>query len=253
MRVDEQKLTGLFQSAVRDAPPASFDVHDVAAAATAEKRATMRRRTWILGGGGFVVAFLAVGLILGGGTLGDALRGTSSSSAAGSAAGRGTVGSNLAPQVSGGQAQQVPGNGTRFPTATPLQGGGGVGGVGPGADGTPGGCGPTDGQLAVALANELSSVGAPPQAAPASIGCPAGSRVAAYLVHDGSDVGYVVAVVTPAGKLTAGDSAIGVARAVAPASGGRQITVLSVPASAGATAPLTGGLFGIAEDLAGKV
>jgi hypothetical protein len=250
MRVDEQKLTGLFQSAVRDAPPASFDVHDVAIAAAAEKRATMRRRTWILGGGGFVVAFLAVGLILGGGTLGDALRGTSS---AGSAAGQSTVGNNLAPRVSGGQVQRVPGNGTGFPTATPLQGGGGVGGVGPGADGTPGGCGPTDGQLAVALANELSSVGAPPQAAPASIGCPAGSRVAAYLVHDGSDVGYVVAVVTPAGKPTAGDAAIGVARAVAPASGGRQITVLSVPAAAGATAPLTGGLFGIAEDLAGKV
>jgi hypothetical protein len=250
MRVDEQKLIGLFQSAVRDAPPASFDVRDVAMAAAVEKRATMRRRTWILGGSGFVVVFLAVGLVLGGGTLGDALRGTSTS--AGSAAGQSTVGNNLAPRVTGGQAQ-VPGNGTRFPTATPLQGGGGVGGVGPGADGTPGGCGPTDGQLAVALANELSSVGAPPQAAPASIGCPAGSRVAAYLVHDGSDAGYVVAVVTPAGKPTAGDSAIGVARAVAPASGGRQVTVLSVPATAGATAPLTGGLFGIAADLAGKV
>jgi hypothetical protein len=250
MRVDEHKLTGLFQSAVRDAPPASFDMRDIAMAARAAKRATMRRRTWIIGGGGFVVVFLAAGLVLGGGTLGDALRGTSS---AGSAAGQSTVGNNLAPGVSGGLAQRVPGNGTGFPTATPLQGGGGVGRVGPGADGTPGGCGPTDGKLAVALANELSSVGAPPQAAPASIGCPPGSRVAAYLVHDGSDSGYVVAVVTPAGKPTAGDGALGVARAVAPASGGRQVTVLSVPASAGATAPLTGGLFGIAQDLAGKV
>ena len=247
--MDEHKVTGLFQSAVRDAPPASFDVHDVAMAAAAEKRTTMRRRTWIIGGGGFVVAFLAAGLILGGGTLGDALRGTSSSGAA-----AGPAGSNLGPGVSGGQAQnQVPRNGTDFPTTTPLQGGGGVGGVGPSADGTPGGCGPTDGQLAVALANELSSVGAPPQAVPRSVGCPAGSRVAAYLVHDGSDSGYVVAVVTPAGKSTAGDTAVGVARAVAPASGGRQITVLSVPASTGATAPLTGALFGIATDLAGKV
>ncbi|HEY3610930.1 MAG TPA: hypothetical protein VGL06_25770 [Pseudonocardiaceae bacterium] len=251
MRVDDQKLTGLFQSAVRDAPPASFDVRDVAMAARAAKRATMRRRTWIIGGTGFVVVFLGVGLVLGGGTLGDALRGTSSASA-NSAAGQSTVGNNLLPRASGGQAQRVP-NGTGFPTATPLQGGGGVGGVGPGADGTPGGCGPTDGQLAVALANELSSVGAPPKPVPASIGCPAGSRAAAYLVNDGSDSGYVVAVVTPAGKPTAGDGAIGVARAVAPASGGRKITVLSVPASAGATAPLTGGLFGIAQDLAGKV
>jgi hypothetical protein len=251
MRVDEQKLTGLFQSAVRDAPPASFDAHDVAMAAAAEKRTTMRRRTWIIGGGGFVVAFLAVGLVLGGGSLGDALRGTSSS---GAAAGSAPVDRNLAPGVSGGQAQaRVPSNETRFPTATPLQGGGGVGGVGPGAGGTPSGCGPTDGQLAVALAHELSSVGAPPQAIPASVSCPAGSRVAAYLVHDGSDNGYVVAVVTPAGKATAADSAVGVARAIAAASGGRQVTVLSVPATTGATAPLTGALFGIAMDLAGKV
>jgi hypothetical protein len=247
--VDEHKLTGLFQSAVRDAPPASFDVHDVAMAAAAEKRTTMRRRTWIIGGGGFVVAFLAVGLILGGGTLGDALHGTTSASSG--AAGRAP--SNLAPGAGGGQAPQVQRNGTDFPTATPLQGGGAGGGTGNTAGGAQHGCGPTDGQLAVALANELSSVGAPPQAIPASVSCPAGSRVAAYLVHDGSDNGYVVAVVTPAGKGTAADTALGVARAVAAASGGRQVTVLSVPSGTGATAPLTGALFGIATDLAGKV
>jgi hypothetical protein len=253
MRVDEHKLTGLFSSAVRDTPPASFDVRDVAAAAAAGKRATVRRRTWIIGGGGFVVAFLAVGLVLGGGNLGDALRGTSSASA-GSAGGQSTVGNNLAPRASGGLAQQVPGNGTHFPTATPLQGGGAGGGVGPGgADSTPGGCGPTDGKLAVALANELSSVGAPPQAIPASVGCPAGSRVAAYLVHDGSDVGYIVAVVTPRGQPSAGDTANGSARAVEPTSDGRQVTVLSVPSSASTPAPLSGGLIGFAFDLALKV
>ncbi len=249
MRVDEHKLTGLFQSAVRDAPPASFDVRDVAMAARAAKRATMRRRTWIIGGTGFVVVFLGVGLVLGGGTLGDALRGTSNSSAAGQS----TVGNNLAPRVSGGQAQRVPGNGTGFPTATPLQGGGGGGKVGPGADGTPGGCGPTDGKLAVALANELSSVGAPPQAVPASVGCPAGSRAAAYLVHDGSDVGYIVAVITPRGAPTAGDALNGSARAVQPTSDGRQVTVLSVPSSASTPAPLSGGLIGFAFDLASRV
>jgi hypothetical protein len=207
----------------------------------------MRRRTWILGGSGFVVAFLAVGLVLGGGTLGDALRGTSSAS---SAAGSNPAGGNLVPGVSGDQAQpRVPGNGTGFPTATPLQEGGG--GVGPGA--TPGGCGPTDGQLAVALANELSSVGAPPKAAPASVSCPAGSHVAAYLVHDGSDVGYIVAVITPRGKPAAGDAVNGAARAVEPTSDGRQVTVLSVPASASAPAPLSGSLIGFAFDLALKV
>jgi hypothetical protein len=249
--VDEHKLTGLFQSAVRDAPPASFDVRDVAMAAAAEKRTTMRRRTWIIGGSGFVVAFLAVGLVLGGGTLGDALRGTSSaSSGAGS---NSPAGRNLGSGVSGGQAQARVPNETGFPTATPLQGGGGVGGVGPGAGGTPSGCGPTDGQLAVALANELSSVGAPPHAAPASVTCPTGSRVAAYLVHDGSDTGYIVAVITPRGQPAAGDAVNGAARAVQPTSDGRQVTVLSVPLSASSPAPLSGGLIGFAFDLALKV
>lgn len=252
--MDEQKLTGLFQSAVRDVPPASFDERDVAVAA---KRATARRRMALAGGGAFVIAVLAVGLVVGGGILGRDPLGTTTSSAgsaadgrAPAAAGRSTFGNNAAPRASGGQAQeQVP----SFPTATPLQGGGGVGGVGPGAGGTPSGCGPTDRELAVALANELSSVGAPPQAVPAGVSCPSGSRAAAYLVHDGTDAGYIVAVVTPAGKPAAADPANGAARAVVPASGGRQVTVLSVPASVGALAPLTGGLIGFASDLAGKV
>ena len=235
-------------------PPASFDERDVAVAA---KRATARRRMALAGGGAFVIAVLAVGLVVGGGILGRDPLGTTTSSAGARPtaaprprpAGVRLVTTRHPARAGAKRRNRFPG----FPTATPLQGGGGVGGVGPGAGGTPSGCGPTDRELAVALANELSSVGAPPQAVPAGVSCPSGSRAAAYLVHDGTDAGYIVAVVTPAGKPAAADPANGAARAVVPASGGRQVTVLSVPASVGALAPLTGGLIGFASDLAGKV
>jgi hypothetical protein len=254
--VDERKLTDLFQSAVRNVPPASFDERDVAAAA---RRVTVRKRSMIAGGSGFVVVAIAVGVLVGSGTLGHTLRGTSTSAASGAAAGQRsdtgqtTFGENKAPRAAtgGGPQDQSPKTGTSFPTTTPMQGGGGVGGVGPAAGSTPSGCGPTDRQLAVALANELASVGAP-QGRPASLGCPAGSRTAGYLVHDGTATGYVVAVVTPASAPAPGDATVGTVRAEATGSAGRGITVLSVPSAGSASAPLSGAVIGIANDLAGK-
>ncbi|HEY0806202.1 MAG TPA: hypothetical protein VGD84_14100, partial [Pseudonocardiaceae bacterium] len=127
-----------------------------------------------------------------------------------------------------------------------------VGGVGPGAGGTPSGCGPTDSELAVALANELASVGAPPATTP-GLTCPAGARSAGYLVHDGSASGYIVAVVTTPGESVPNDTAVGAAKASAPASKGRTVTVLSVPAAGSPSAPLSGAIFGMAQDLASKV
>lgn len=252
--MDERKLTDLFQSAVRDVPPASFTESDVAAAS---KRITVRRRTILAGGSLAVVAAIAVGLVIGRGNLGHDFGGGSSNSAAGLAA-PGTPPSfgrnDVAPRSPGGGAaqQQVPEGSTVFPTTTPLQGGGVGGGPGPGAGGTPSGCGPTDSELAVALANELASVGAP-EAIPAGLICPAGARSAGYLVHDGSASGYVVAVVTNAGQAEPSDNAVGAARSSAPASNGRTVTVFSVPAAGSPAAPFSGAIFGMAEDLAGKV
>ncbi|HEX4723504.1 MAG TPA: hypothetical protein VH333_13375 [Pseudonocardiaceae bacterium] len=251
--MDERKLTELFQSAVRDMPPASFTESDVA---TVAKRITVRRRTILAGGSLVVLAVIAVGFVIGGGNLGRDSGGGSSNSAAGLAVPGGpSFGRDgLAPHsVSGGAAQQqVPEGSTDFPTTTPLQGGGGVGGPGPGAGGTPSGCGPTDSELAVALANELASVGAP-KAMPAGLACPAGARSAGYLVHDGTATGYVVAVVTNAGQPEPSDNAVGAARSSAPASNGRTVTVFSVPAAGSPAAPFSGAIFGMAEDLAGKV
>ena len=254
--MDEQKLRDLFASAVRDAPPASFDEADVA---TESRRVTTRRRRAMLGGSSVAVVVIAAGLVFGTGVLGHNLGGTGTDSASGTAQGQSTFGRNaVGPRTDnqgGNHAQnEVPNAGTSpgFPTTTPLQGGGTVGGVGPGAGGTPSGCGPTDGKLAVALANELAAVGAP-EAMPAGLSCAAGSRSAGYLVHDGSASGYVVAVVTSSGQAAPTETNVGAAKASAPASGGRTVTVLSVPAAGSPDAPLSGAIFGMAEDLAGKV
>jgi hypothetical protein len=255
--MDEQKLRDLFASAVRDVPPASFDDADIA---TESRRVTVRRRKAMFGGSAVAVVVIAAGLVFGTGVLGHNLGGTpTEGNASGAAQGQSTFGRNaVGPRTDtqgGNHAQnEVPNTGTEphFPTTTPLQGGGTVGGVGPGAGGTPSGCGPTDGKLAVALANELAAVGAP-EAMPPGLSCAAGSRSAGYLVHDGSASGYVVAVVTTAGQTAPTETNVGAAKASAPASGGRTVTVLSVPAAGSPSAPLSGAIFGMAEDLAGKV
>jgi hypothetical protein len=247
--MDEHKLTELFQSAVRDVPPASFDDQDIAAAA---RRATAHRRNMFIGGSVFVVVVLA-GLVFGSGVLGSSLNNNSASSGSAAVPGQAFGTNNGAAPRAGGQAQQAPGDGSSgSSTTTPVQGGGGAGGVGPGAGGTPSGCGPTDSELAVALANELASVGAPKEMPP-NLTCPAGARSAGYLVHDGSAIGYIVVIVTTPGETLPNDTAIGAARASAPASKGRTVTVLSVPSAGSPSAPLSGAIFGMAEDLAGKV
>lgn len=252
--MDDRKLSELFQAAVRDVPPASFDESDVA---LASKRVTARRRSMLVGGSLTVVVAIAVGLVVGSGILGHNLGGSNASAGSAAAAGSSgsTFGSNAVPRrpSGGAQDQQVPPeHGTAgFPTATPMQGGGGVGGVGPGAGSTPSGCGPTDRELAVALANELASVGAP--AVVPGLTCQPGVRSAGYQVQDGTADGVIAVIVTNAGQKSPTIGTLGAARATAPASGGRTVTVLSVPAAGSPSAPLSGAIFGMAEDIAGKI
>lgn len=186
--MDERKLEELFRSAVRDAPPASFDQADVAAEAV---RITRRRRSLLASGGGLAVVVLAVGLFFGTGGFGHTQGGTSSAAGVASEPRSDSTGTNVAPKPF---ADQGPVRGmSGFPSESPMQGGVSNGRVGPSADSTPSGCGPTDEQLAVALANELSSVGAP-AATPVSVACPPGTRSASY------DVGAqrVTALLVPA-------------------------------------------------------
>lgn len=183
--MDEHKLAELFQSAVRETPPASFDDRDVAAASD---RITRRRRQALAGGGGVVVvAALAVGLFYGVSGLGQTLNRSSAGMAANAPAQQSdTARSNLNAAPFAHRA-----GGTGFPSESPMQGGEASGKVGPGADSTSQGCGPTDRKLAVALANELPSVGA--QAAnPAGLACPAGTRSATYTVSGGTVTALLV-------------------------------------------------------------
>ncbi len=186
---DERKLTELFRSAVADAPPASFDAPDVAAAAD---RMTRHRRRLLAGGSGAAVVVLAVGLFLGTGGFGHTLGGpTSGGVAIAPARQSDTAGSRL----SGGPfAQQETGAGharTGFPAESPLQGGDPTGKVGPSAGSTSQGCGPADRELAVALANELPSAGAQVPD-PVAVKCPAGSRSATYAVSGGTVTALLV-------------------------------------------------------------
>lgn len=134
-----------------------------------------------------------------------------------------------------------------------MQGGGGTGGTGPGAGSASLRCGPTDRELAVALANELPSVGGPNNATPADLNCPSGSRAAAYPVHDGTRSGVVEVVLLPANQAKASpgapaDAAIGLARAKS----GAWVLVVSEPRQGSAGPPFVGRVSTIAQNLAPK-
>ncbi len=236
--MDEQKVTELFRAAAGDAPPASFDEHDVAARS---RRVTLRRRSMLAGGSGVAVVVLAVGLLLGTGVFGHTLRG-GTPSAAGALAQSTQQGAepfaqhSLDGPGSAGPALRGP---TNFPATSPVQGGGGAGGVGPGAGGILQGCGPTDRELAVALASALPSVGAPAVPPESITACDSTMRTASYLVTDGQHSGYVTAMLDqhPDGNgffMTPGSHAdTGVS-----ASGKWHVSVVVAPASPGQVPPL---------------
>ena len=257
---EERKVADLFRAAVADAPPASFDERDVAARS---RRIAARHRTRLIAASSVAVVVLGGGLLVGTGALGH-LGGTGATSS-GSAAqdldtsGR-TLGNNMAPAPAGSAGRNqavVPSDGTApgFPSIPPKQGGGGDGKVGPDAGSAPGGCGPTDGELGVALANELPAVGARLDAAatvpPVTLTCPAGSRSIALSVRDGSAAGVLIAVLAPAGSPTNGFlPPRATLQVTTVAASGRSLTVLSVPGSGGAPAPLVGHLDAVAVALA---
>ncbi|HEX6342917.1 hypothetical protein [Umezawaea sp.] len=190
--MDENKLAELFNDAVRNAPPASFDAGDVRAAS---HRAAVRRRSAVALG-----STLAAVLVFGGAALGAGLfvdRSSNSVTGAVADAGSGEAAEKPAAPYDLGSAQasvQRDGPLTQnVPESSSTQGAEPSGNVSPPADGTPSGCGTVDRELANALAGELSV--APDQASPAGLACPSGSRSAAFDV----DGGRVLAVVVPGG------------------------------------------------------
>jgi hypothetical protein len=254
--VDDQKLNDLFQAAVRDVPPASFDELDVA---KESRRVTQRRRSLLAGGSALTIVVLAVGVLVTTGGFGQTPGGTSASAGAALVAPaqsntERSFGSEQLPQAH--PAASAPESG--FPATTPMQGGADAGSAGSNAGGTPGGCGPTDRELAVALANELPSVGAKSfvadNAIMGTLTCPTGSRSAAYRVQDGSAEGDVIVVLAPAGS-QAGEfgARAGSVSASAPASGGRMLTVVIQPRSTSPSAPLGARVGDLAVTVAARL
>jgi hypothetical protein len=252
--VDEDRLTELFRAAVADPPPASFDERDVA---TRSRQVTARRRSLAAGVGGLTAVVAVVGVLLGTGVFGHTASGGTVAASAGVA--QRTTGSSgpgfgkgpLAPPDAGAQVVIPPS--THFSSSTPKQGGGENGGPGPAAGGTRAGCGPTDGQLAVALANELPSVGAAVPAPPA-LACVSGTRSATYVVHDGMTTGYVTALLVPAdAKSLFSDSAARTTGHTGPAHSRRwTVVVLSQPTQGPPPGPLANQVTGIQKAIAAR-
>jgi hypothetical protein len=250
--VDEEKLADLFKAAVADPPPASFTEHDIAAKS---RQVTKQRRAALAGGGGLVVVILAVGLLLGTGVFGHTSGGSTLAGgpAGGAQRSDGSFG-NVVPGLASGNAGPNAISPTHFPGSTPKQGGGENGGVGSDAGGTHAGCGPTDRQLAVALANELPSAGAP-VATPAALACIPGTRTATYHVHvGGSPNGYITALLVPVNAPTLfSDHAKGTSGDTGPARSGKwTVVVLSQPTGGAASGPVANQIAGIQKALAAK-
>ncbi|MCP2166169.1 hypothetical protein [Goodfellowiella coeruleoviolacea] len=264
--MDEHDLAELFRDAVRDTPPASFDEHDVAAAA---RRATARQRTRVLvGSGAVVLALLGVGVV-GYGLTARQHTATSTMTVAEdqSSAGRSTTTAELGP-LNAPAPQNTDSDGTlenrrsgpppkSIPESSSKQGDENTGSASRSAGSTPTGCGQVDRELAVALANELP-VDPATVPAPVAGSCPAGARAASYLVRDGGTTGVVSVVVVPAtADATAPrtpelPSTNGSARATVHTGSGGQLTVVSQPQAGSTSAPFADRIDRVASQLAGR-
>ncbi|GDY32123.1 hypothetical protein GTS_37560 [Gandjariella thermophila] len=243
--MDERELAEVFRAAVRDTPPASFDERDVVAAS---RRARARQRTAIVAGSTLGVAVLVGGAVAGA----DLLHGPAHEVASGpeqsTTHGRPPMNTFGLP---------VPGTPAphSFPEATPEQGGGAGGEVGPRADGTRSGCGPVDRELAAALAGELPAAAAGGLPVAVDAQCPQGARAAGYLVRDGDDLGVFSVVLVPAGAQRSVTQFSGPGSSttvsVTTRSGG-QLTVVSKAQRGSTGAPFGDRVAAIAADLASR-
>lgn len=250
--MDDDRLAQLLHDAVQDSPPATFDADDVL---NESRRLTARRRSLLRNGTMGAVVVVAVGLLTGLGVVSFGSFGHTVSDSAGSAAPANATQNNQGPpdnefhpnsRVHGGPEAQ-----SNFPASSPMQGGDGTGNAGPTTGSTPGGCGSTDGELAVALANELPSVGDPKPTTVPSADCPAGTTsAAAVTVTDNGSPGVIVALVRPATAAQV-QTGGGIGNASSdPTPHHNVVTVLSQPRTSGGTIPFNTQLSTIAQHLA---
>lgn len=190
--MDERKLAELFNDAVRDVPPASFDQSDI----SAESSRLTRKRNTLLTGTALGFALLA-GVVV----AGDAWwpsNTTGDSSAAGSAESPAN-GNDLSSPYEGttdGPSQEAA-EAQDFPPATPSRGRSSDGNTGSRAGRTPGGCGTADRELAAALAGELPAATSFAEFVPSPLACPEGGRSASFGVQDGPRRGLMSIMLVP--------------------------------------------------------
>jgi hypothetical protein len=250
--VDDDRLAQLLHDAVQESPPATFDADDVL---TESRRLTARRRTLVRNTTMGAVILVAAGLLTGLGVVGFGTFGHTVDSTAGGA--NNAIDAPARPSSTSNEFHPNPHQGSgpkaqfNVPESSPMQGGDGTGNAGPTTGSTPGGCGSTDGELAVALANELPSVGDPKPTTVPSADCPAGTTSAAAMsVTDNGSPGVIVALVRPATAPPVQTTG-GVGHANSdPTPHHNVVTVLSQPQTAGGTIPFQAQLPAIAQHLA---
>lgn len=237
--MDEKKLAELFNDAVPDVPPASFDAGQIR---RASHRATIKRRNSIVAGSALALVLLAGGTVTTVALSGEMKATTASSADSGSGAPMANSGSMDAE----GNAQQPAAPAPRSESShqldnrvgPPKQGGTPSGNAG-GAGSTPSGC-KADRELAAALAGELPAAASRIEIA-IPFGCPEGSRAAAFAVSDGGNQGTISIVVVPPGVepgiAPMGGNVYGYVPGQAVAASGATVYVVSQPSS-GSEAPL---------------
>ncbi|PPK67877.1 hypothetical protein V5P93_007220 [Actinokineospora auranticolor] len=192
--MDERKISELFNNAVRDVPPPSFDAGDV----SDESARLTRRRNGVLAGSALGFAVLVAGVTVSMTLFSGSTTGVSDNDSA-------AVAPQVAPDSNtpfapnevtpDGPRIAVPESGS--PQPTPKQGGSEGGVVGTTADSTPGGCGSADGGLAAALAGELPSAVNRGAVRDSPVKCLAGAKSAAVEVAEGPRRGLLSIMVVP--------------------------------------------------------
>jgi hypothetical protein len=239
--VDEKKLAELFNDAVRDVPPASFDAGEVR---KASRRATIKRRNGIVAGSALALVLLAGGAVTTAALSGELSNTTAASAPALDSApmqNDGTMGAEGNAQNPAAPAPREESNSTQLDSrsGSPKQGGTPPGNAGGGAGSTLSGC-KADRELAAALAGELPAAASRIEVA-IPFGCPEGSRAASFAVTDGANQGTISIVVVPAGVepgiAPMGGNVYGYVPTQALAASGASVYIVSQPAS-GSQAPL---------------
>ncbi|MQA62608.1 MAG: hypothetical protein GEU86_14200 [Actinophytocola sp.] len=248
--MDERELETLFREAPGEAPPATFDAADVAAAS---RRATARHRMRVATAASFTALVLAGGALFA--TIGPL---SGDEQGAGTAVSAQMGESADEPQPNSADARQESGGLELSREAAPKQGGedSSLDAADPEVAERTYGCESIDRKLADALAGELPvGPSRAPDPVPGIGPCVDGGSNAAYEVSDGEASGLISVAIIPASDgeamaLSDEDSRTRMAQARTDGGSGDIVVVSSKPAPGSPAAPLPDELQRIADAIA---